>query len=165
MTTDSGTNAVPEENRIPALADSGISKKAWRGLPNPIETAADMLAEAHAQPALQSELRKTLRAIFTPAEFDAVVKRAAEIERNQMKAATAASRTSTSDLTDVNVASTPHLTESDAALPQQGAERRAGELLRDMEKNKGVSERKSDHRSIGATGDKPTLSDLGKYMR
>jgi hypothetical protein len=56
-------------------------KRAWRGLPNPISTAADMLAQARGQPALSAELRKTLKSILTPAAFDAVVKRAAEIER------------------------------------------------------------------------------------
>ena len=55
------------------------TRKAWRGLLRPIETAADMLAEAHAQPALQAELRETLKSILTPAALDAVVKRAGEI--------------------------------------------------------------------------------------
>jgi hypothetical protein len=41
------------------------------------------------------------------------------------------------------------------------AERRAGELLRETEKNKGGGDRKSNHRSHGATGDPLTLSDLG----
>ena len=41
------------------------------------------------------------------------------------------------------------------------AEIRAGELLAEMEKNKGGGDRKSDHRSHSATGDKPTLKDIG----
>jgi hypothetical protein len=41
------------------------------------------------------------------------------------------------------------------------AERRAGELLATMEKNKGGGDRRSNHRSSGATGDRPTLKELG----
>jgi hypothetical protein len=55
------------------------SKKAWRGLPDAVQTAADMLAEAHAQPELQAELRETLKSILTPVGYAAVVKRAAEL--------------------------------------------------------------------------------------
>jgi DNA N-6-adenine-methyltransferase (Dam) len=40
------------------------------------------------------------------------------------------------------------------------AERRAGELLAGMEKNRGGGDRRSDHRSSGATGDNPTLKSL-----
>ena len=31
------------------------TQAAWRGLPDPVETASDMLAEASADPALQAE--------------------------------------------------------------------------------------------------------------
>ncbi len=41
------------------------------------------------------------------------------------------------------------------------AERKAGQLLSKMEKNRGGGDRKSDHPSRGTTGDKSTLSDLG----
>jgi hypothetical protein len=41
------------------------------------------------------------------------------------------------------------------------AERKAGKLLGEMEKNNGGGDRRSDHRSHGATGDEPTLDDLG----
>ena len=38
---------------------------------------------------------------------------------------------------------------------------RVGEMLREIDKNKGGGDRKSNHGSHGATGDLPTLSDLG----
>jgi hypothetical protein len=41
------------------------------------------------------------------------------------------------------------------------AERRAGEMLAETEKNKGGGDRRSDHWSHGATGDAPTLKQLG----
>jgi hypothetical protein len=41
------------------------------------------------------------------------------------------------------------------------AERKAGQLLAQMEKNKGGGDRKSDHRSYGTTGDQQTLASLG----
>jgi N6-adenosine-specific RNA methylase IME4 len=41
------------------------------------------------------------------------------------------------------------------------AGRRAGEMLRVMNLNKGGGDRKSNHRLHGATGDSPTLSDMG----
>jgi hypothetical protein len=41
------------------------------------------------------------------------------------------------------------------------AERKAGQLLKQRKKNKGGGDRRSDHRSKGATGDASTLSDLG----
>jgi hypothetical protein len=57
------------------------SRKAWLGLPRPLETAADMLAESRAQPALQAELLVTLKSILTPTALAAVEKLAAEIAR------------------------------------------------------------------------------------
>jgi DNA N-6-adenine-methyltransferase (Dam) len=41
------------------------------------------------------------------------------------------------------------------------AERRAGEILKLTVKNKGGGDRRSNHRSSGATGDRPTLDQLG----
>jgi hypothetical protein len=41
------------------------------------------------------------------------------------------------------------------------AERKAGQLLAKMDKAKGGGDRKSDHRSHGATGDQLTLDDIG----
>lgn len=41
------------------------------------------------------------------------------------------------------------------------AERRVGELLASGQKNRGGGYRRSDHRSLGLSGDTPTLADLG----
>ena len=50
--------------------------------------------------------------------------------------------------------------QQDCAEIKIRAERRAGELLGVMEKNKGGGDHRSEHRSHDATGDMPTLSDL-----
>lgn len=44
---------------------------------------------------------------------------------------------------------------------QLRAERKASELLRDMEKAKGGGDQKSEHRSSPLRGDRPTFRDLG----
>jgi hypothetical protein len=55
------------------------TRNAWRGLPDAVQTAADMLASASAEPGLQAELLAALKKILGPAAYAAVERRAAEI--------------------------------------------------------------------------------------
>lgn len=51
--------------------------------------------------------------------------------------------------------------QNDCAELKLRAERRAGEILKVMDKNKGGGDQKSDHRSQSGTGDPMTLAELG----